>query len=156
MEMEILKRRQSGFAQFFSELMPVLADFIERLGLPQPAMVIAEPDMYVDGVAQFFANQIVEEEDRVWAITRLGYFIGELLNKRFGGCWYVNDDPEASTFSRYVVGQFQCCDNKKLSIDPMDAANRFLSEPMGRNFRQLLVDIETEMCDLGCSKRADG
>ena len=70
--------------------------------------------------------------------------------------FYVNDDPEASTFSRYVVGQFQCCDNKKLSIDPMDAANRFLSEPMGRNFRQLLVDIETEMCDLGCSKCADG
>lgn len=147
-ETELLERRQKEFHQFFSELMPVLADFIERLGLPQPTMVIAEPGMFVDGVADFFANQVIEEEDRVWAITRLGYFIGELLNKRFGGCWYVNDDPESSNFSRYVVGQFQCCANKRLSVDPMAAANRFLSEPVRRDFRRLLVDIETEIQSL--------
>lgn len=148
MEKEILKRRQGGFDQFFSELMPVLADFIERLGLPQPAMVIAEPEMFVDGVADFFANQIIQEEDRVWAITRLGYFIGELLTKRFGGCWYVNNDPESSNFSRYVVGNFQRCANRTISIDPMASANRFLSEPPGRNFRQLLEDIEFEILGL--------
>lgn len=147
-EAELLERRQKGFKQFFSELMPVLADFIERLGLPQPAMVIAEPGMFVDGVADFFANQVIDEEDRVWAITRLGYFIGELLNKRFGGCWYVNDNPESSSFSRYVVGQFQCCANMRLSIDPMAAANRFLLEPVGRDFRRVLSDIETEIQSL--------
>lgn len=144
-ETELLERRRTEFDAFFSEMMPVLADFVERMGLPHPAMVVAEPELFVDGVSDFFSNQVIADEDRVWAITRIGYFIGELLNKRLGGCWYVNTEPNSPNFSRYVVGRFSRCANKQLSIDPMAAASQFLSEPSGRDFVQLVTDIETEL-----------
>src|SRR5208282_6942055 len=84
-------RRQVTFGKFLEERMPVLADFIERLELPNPPMVLMEAEWYLPSVDAYMKSQVVPPEDRVWILTRLGYFIGELLVQRFSGCWFLNE-----------------------------------------------------------------
>ena len=99
-----LSRRRTQFDSFLEERMPVLTDFIERLELPNAPMVLVEADTYLPAVSQFMESQELAAEDRAWILTRVGYFVGELLVQKYGGCWYLNETPDTRYFLRYVVG----------------------------------------------------
>jgi hypothetical protein len=143
--METLEQRRANFDRFLQERMPVLVDFVERLQLPNPQLVIAEPDLYLQAVSDFMQDQIVMPEDRVWVLTRLGYFIGELLIQRFSGCWHVDEDPESRFFTRYVVGQFARVPRPTSRVDPFAVADAYLSEPPRRNLSKSVEEVMREI-----------
>ena len=140
-----IERRRTGFGQFFEELMPVLADFMERLHIPDAPMVVAEPDRFVRPVDAFMKDQVIGADERSWIVTRIGYLIGEWLVQRLGGCWFVNDVPDSLYFAHYVVGQFTRIRNQNAMVDPMAVADAYVSEPPGRSLVATLCEIENEL-----------
>lgn len=141
-EESLISERRSRFDAFFEDMMPILSEFAEDLGLANPQMIVADPGGYVEPISHFMRDQVVSEDDRVWIITRLGYFIGEVLIKRLGGCWFLNEWPETRYFLRYVVGQFDEGTRTNAMVDPFEAATGFIAQPPGRNLGQFINEIE--------------
>src|SRR5580658_8386424 len=104
-ERELRERRRLHFAAFFDERVAVLEDFVKRLGVADSPLEPIEIEQYLPAIDAFMKSQVVPSEDRVWILTRLGYFIGELLVQRFAGSWFLNEIPDSQYFLRYVVGR---------------------------------------------------
>lgn len=133
------------FDRFIDERFPILADFAERLELHDHSMIVIDPERYLASIDAFMKNQTVNPEDRVWILTRLGYFIGELLIQHFGGIWFLNEIPDSRYFLRYVVGRFAAIKNRDAMVDPFYVADVFLSEPPGRSLISIVHQLEKEL-----------
>jgi len=136
---------REGFDQVYEEMMPVLADFVERLGASEPALVIMHPERYLNLIDDFMRDQVVSPENRFWIGIRIGYYIGELFVQRFGGCWSLNEIPDSRYFLRYVVGSFSRIKNHNAMFDPFYSADLFVTEPPGRSLTRLVEEIAEEL-----------
>jgi hypothetical protein len=149
-QLRLLEQRRAAFSTYFSEMMPVLADFCRLLELPNPELVVADPWLYFTPIANWIdeleQHELPSIANRPWLVARLGYLIGELMANRFRGCWYVEHRPESRYFARYVVGQFHSFPTA--CIDPNDCAVQFLDAPNRTPFGQFIADIEKELCAL--------
>jgi hypothetical protein len=121
-EEELLERRKQQFEDFLNERMPVLADFMQRLKLPDPALVLVNAKDYLNPLDEWLRDQPITQADETWLITRLGYFSGEWLVQQLGGCWLLDDIPDSRYFARYVVGQFSGARNRNTMADPFEIA----------------------------------
>jgi len=137
-EEQLLKRKTAGFPKFHAERIPVLREFAEDIDLPNPTGIVDSPYAYVAGIEGFMRDQVVEDDDWVWILTRIGYFIGEVLAKQLGGRWFVNDTYGMPTFARYVVGEFSGIANRNALIDPFEVAIDYLRTPPPRDLRSLM------------------
>lgn len=138
-------KRLERLPMFLEERMPVLADFAERLELPRPTMIVADPHAYVPAVGAFMRDQTISADDRAWILTRLGYLLGELLIQRLGGHWFLNEIPDSRYFLRYVVGRFTRAKNLNAMVDPFEVADQFLRQPPGRDLTALADEVEREI-----------
>jgi hypothetical protein len=141
-EREFLEGRLSGFDVFLEERMPVLAEFMGMLGLPDPALVLVHAEKYLPALDQWLQRQSISDEDRTWLLTRVGYYVGEYFVQTLNGHWLVNENPETRTFARYVVGRFSKISNSNAMLDPFEVTADLLAEPPGRSLIQILTEIE--------------
>lgn len=146
-EIQILDRRSKGFATFLDERLPVMLDFIERLGLPDAAMVLVEADKFLPALDAWLKDQTIDPADKVWILTRIGYFVGEYLVQRLRGYWFLNDVPDSQYFARYVVGRFARASNRNAMVDPFAVADAYVSELPGRSLSRLLAAVEMEIAE---------
>jgi hypothetical protein len=144
-ERAAVDRRKQEFDHFLNERMPVLTDFMKRLGLPNAPLVLVEAKKFVPALDQWMRSQAVASEDRTWILTRLGYFIGEYLVQRHRGCWFVNEIPDSRFFARYVVGNFANVAKPNAMVDPFAVADAYLSVPPGRSLTSMLNTVEQEL-----------
>jgi len=141
-ERRLLGERRERFESFLEEMFPVLGDFAESLGLVNPHTIAEDPDAFVPPIGQFMCDQVIEADDRSWIVTRLGYFFGEVLNRRLGGCWLLNEWPDTRYFLRYVVGQFGDGTRANAMVDPFEVAGAFVAQPPGRDLAKLIGEVE--------------
>ncbi|MYM27194.1 hypothetical protein GTP58_02525 [Duganella sp. CY15W] len=88
----LLKNRQNEFSAFYADLLPSLVDFIGRIGIQPAHEVLKTAVQFKALVSQATESfSIDSEEDRIWLVTRLGYYIGEYFVQKHSGCWYVNE-----------------------------------------------------------------
>lgn len=139
-----LSKLKNDYAVFINDAYSILSDFAIRLNLQEPYFIIRNPDNYIKSISVFLENQIIKSDDLPWIVTRIGFFIGEYLNCKLGGCWYVNEWPDTRYFLRYVVGRFSKAKRKTAMIDPFEAAHGFLKQPIKRDFLKFVLEIEKE------------
>lgn len=139
-ENDLRERRREGLDAFLAERMPVLADFAERLCLPDAPMIVADPNRFLHPVSHFMRDQVIGEGDRVWIHTRIGYLIGEITAQRLGCHWFLNEVPDSRYFLRYVIGQ-PARFNPAAMVDPFAVADAYLSEPPGRDLAKWIDRI---------------
>ena len=136
-----LSSRKANFERFLEERMPVLVEFATVLGSQEPHRILNEPHLFLPGISDWLAHQIISADDRTWLLTRLGYLIGELLITGYGGAWFLNEIEGSRYFGRYVVGQFVSLANARLQVDPFEVASDAISIPS-----QSLSALMTEVC----------
>lgn len=141
-EAQELKVKNDAFFDFCEEILSILGDFAERLGLKDPAMIVSNPDFYLSDIDRFLERLQIDEEDFAWIAARVGYFIGEIIVARLDGCWFVNDIPDSRYFARYLVGQFSKGKRNGSMIDPLEAAVGFLVQPPPRTLTSFIKEIE--------------
>jgi len=144
-QQELLARRRAGFDKWLAERMAVLRDFAAALELPDPPLILADPERYLPAIDAWLEDQVVESDDWAWAVSRVGYFAGEVLVQRFAGCWLVCDAPNSRFFGRYVVGQFRLASNPAAIADPIEVAAACLSQPPGRSLGRMLEAVGVEL-----------
>jgi len=135
----LLARRIAGFDTFRSERLPVLHDFCKILGFDQPHEVLITPQKFLPQLDSYFRNAVISDEDRVWFITRIGYYIGEYLVTVYDGFWQVDEDHASPTFSRYIVGNFSF-DESASKVDPFEIAQKYADTPVPRSLIQELAN----------------
>jgi hypothetical protein len=144
-EQSQIDRRRARFDAFLDESMPVLTDFMQRLDLPNPPLVLVEAEKYLPAIDLWMRDQVVDDSGRVWILTRSGYFIGEYLVQRQGGYWFLNDAPDSRYFGRYVVGHFSRASHPSAMVDPFGVASEYVNEPPGRSLSAILDQVEDEI-----------
>jgi len=145
-EARLINRRKADFGKFYSELLPALVDFVEKMGITPAHEVLKQANQYVPYLERALQNMAVgDEADRVWLVTRLGFFVGEYFVQKYGGCWYVNDISGSTYCGRYVVGQFSTLNNSALMLDPFEIAQAYVNEPMPRTLARLLEEVDSEL-----------
>lgn len=138
-------RMREQFDLFLEERMPLLADFMERLGFNDPTLIVMDPEECLQTIDHFMKDQIVGSDDRIWILTRIGCYIGDLLVHRFGGCWFLNEIPDSRYFLRYVVGMFTGARNQSAMVDPFYVADVYLCEPSGRSLSNFVEETVREI-----------
>lgn len=144
-ESQKLENRRRQFGAFCQEIAPVLSDFADRLGLPNPETITANPEAFLEPIEAFMKDQQITDENRIWIVARLAYFIGQTLIQRLGGEWKLNEHPDSRFFLRYVVGQIPGVANPNATVDPFMVANTFLAEPPGRSLTRIISEAEHEI-----------
>jgi hypothetical protein len=143
-ERELAGRREK-FKAFLAERLPVLTEFMQFLQLRDASLVLVTAEKFLSPLEHWMKAQVVQTEDRVWILTRLGYFIGEYLVQRHGGCWFLNELPHSRYFGRYVVGRFCNAQNENAMVDPFVVADAYLAERPGVTLSGLLAEVEDEI-----------
>jgi hypothetical protein len=147
-EQRVLRdKRLQNLSAFLSERMGVLADFAERLELQSPASIVLDPERFLPSIDVWIKGQVVaDKDDRVWIVTRLGYFVGELLIQRMdGGSWFLNESPESRYFLDYVVGRFPGLRNPNALVNPFEVADAFVGSNPPRDLVGLVAQVEGEL-----------
>lgn len=132
----LLARRVAGFDSFKAERMPVLHEFCKNLGFDEPHEVLNRPERFLPMLDSGLMNAVVSEENRVWLITRIGYYIGEYLVCLYDGLWLVDKDPSSPTFAKYVVGDFSFEGVVAQVVDPFEMAQLYVDTPVPRFLKQ--------------------
>lgn len=136
--------RQARFDNFYSELAPVLVDFIDALGIEPPQEVLKQAGQYLPYVERALAEMaIVDDEDRKWLLVRMMYFIGEYFAQQYGGYWYVNETPGSRLFGRCVVGKFRNFGNSAIMVDPLEIASSYVDMALPRQLASLVAEVES-------------
>ena len=141
----LLDRRKTGFEQFQADLVPALVRFIAGLGIDPAREVLGNAETLVGPVESALAEQqIASEEDRVWLLVHLTYFVGEYFVQRYGGCWYVDEVEGSRFFARYVVGRFRSPMAPAAMVDPSVIAQTFVDTSPPRSLRRLLDEADAK------------
>ena len=142
----MLIKRKAGFDAFYNELIPALVDFVRRIGIQPAHEVLNHAVQYAPYLARALRDmEVDEEQDRMWLLTRMGYFIGEYFVQKYGGCWYVNDVEGSRYFARFVVGQFARIDKQSLMVDPFEVAQVYVDARAPRDLDVLLSEVEVQL-----------
>jgi hypothetical protein len=143
-ERQTLEKRRLEFDKFVQEAAPVLSDFAKRLGLENPQSIAVNPEAFLEPIDDFMKDQVIMDDDRIWIVARLAYFIGQILIQRFGGEWLLNERPDSRFFLQYVVGRFPSTSNPNVTIDPLRIASEFLAAPSGRSLERTITEAIEE------------
>jgi hypothetical protein len=142
----VLEKRKSEFDDFYKGLIPALVEFVDRMGIRPAHEVLNHAVQYAPHLASALRDMTVDDEqDRIWLLTRMGYFIGEYFAQKYGGCWYVNDIAGSRYFARFVVGQFARLGKPGVMLDPFEVAQAYVDTKAPRQLDMLLSEVETQL-----------
>lgn len=145
-DISILENRKSDFDGFYENLIPALVEFIGRLGIQPAHEVLNNAVQYVPSLSLALRDlKVDDEEDRIWLITRVGYFIGEYFSQKYGGCWYVNEVEGSRYYARYVVGNFSRAKNDAIMLDPFEFAQAYVDTKEPRHLEGIISEVEGEL-----------
>lgn len=148
-EMILLEKRKQGFDKFYAELIPTLVEFVGNMGVSPAHEVLKNAVQFAPYLDRALENMaIADEQDKIWLLTRMGYFVGEYFVQKYGGSWYVNEIEGSRYFGRYVVGNFSRLDNAALMLDPFLISQVYVDEALPRHLEKLLAEVDAELIGL--------
>jgi hypothetical protein len=148
-EMILLEKRKQGFDKFYTELIPTLVEFVGNMGVNPAHEVLKNAVQFAPYLDRALENMaIADDQDKIWLLTRMGYFVGEYFAQKYGGSWYVNEIEGSRYFGRYVVGNFSRLGNAALMLDPFLISQVYVDEAVPRHLEKLLTQVDAELIGL--------
>lgn len=143
-ELQQLRVRADAFDEVMGQLEPAIIELADHLGLPNPEVAPTRLDAVLSELDKTLPQldlAALDPQQLVWLNTRLLYFIGQWLVRRYAGHWILQDDPDSDFFLRYVVGGFQDSPDPQLIIDPLEVAIHVLEDPEQRRLAAVLHGV---------------
>lgn len=145
------EERVRGLSEWEDESKAAVYELAEVVGIDPPSILVDEPRLGLVELEELLCYEELEklaEEDAVWTEWHVLAFVGEYLIHKFDGVWVVDDDPESSTFGRYLVAARSPADGKLTKIDVRDYVHSFLFSPPGRSFIRFIGNVEREVAPM--------
>nr|WP_294780457.1 hypothetical protein [uncultured Flavobacterium sp.] len=144
-QIALLEKRKANLDTFYKDLLFELVNFIKHLEIKDAHIVLKQAFLFVDDLDIFFKNiMIVNEDERIWLITRIGYFVGEYFVQKYQGCWIVCEVTNSSYFGRYVIGDFAAFEDNRI-FDPFEVAQMYVGTSIPRQLNTLLKEIDSDL-----------
>jgi hypothetical protein len=141
-QQEALVRRRQRLEQLLAERRDVLVGFAEALKFEAPELIVEQPGAFTDGISSFMRDQdLSDEQDLIWAMARLAYFIGEVIIESHGGTWFVNESEGSKLYLKIVIGRFDRMADPSIQVDPFHIARLFLQSPPPRDLAEMLDQL---------------
>lgn len=136
-----LASKRSEFVKTMGEVVSGVHDIAVAVGMTDPANALDHPDDFLEAVDLFLGHaDLSNVHRRAWLKNRLAFFIGAWLARRYGGTWFLQENPKAKFYLKTVVGGFES--DASLTVDPVALASRILStDPPG--------SVRTEIANIG-------
>lgn len=145
-ETALLAERQATFREFEAERLPALIGFIETIGIAPAKHVSANAAAYLPHLTKVLSEMRCESDrERTVLSARVSEYIGEYFAQKFGGSWYVNDEPGGPTFARYLVGRFKTAPGSSAYIDPFEVGMAFARLRRPRDLAGLIAVAERQL-----------
>jgi hypothetical protein len=148
-EIEIRTQRRKAFRGFVAGIKLALMEFAEFVGVENSQTAVDQPEKFLEVLEVFLKPQDLSEldqKDKETLHLMLMYFIGQLFLHRYGGIWFLNENPEAQSFLNYVVGYFKRGSvSKKISVDTFSLAEDFIAKQPGRSLIATIKEVEEEI-----------
>lgn len=147
-EQEQLASRRAAFTDVMEQLGPAITELADHLGLPFPERAVDRLDEVLQELDRTLPRldlEALSNEQLVWLNTRLLYFIGQWLVRRYSGHWFLQEDPESDFFLRYITGNFQDSPDPTIIIDPLEVAIHVLEDPSARPLSVVLNTVFTNI-----------
>lgn len=148
-EIELRTERRKAFRNFIAGIKPALMEFADFVGVENPNTAFEQPEKFLQVLDIFLKVEDIdklEQEDKKSLHLMLMYFIGQLLLHRYGGIWFLNEDHEAKSFLRYVIGYFEKGSvSRNISVDPFSVAEEFMEQMPGRSLIATIKETENQM-----------
>lgn len=137
------QRRVDQFDSFYNDVIGALVEFIGDMGISPAHEVLNNAPKFVSSLSDALSRAVVEgEEDRVWLISRVGYFVGEYFSQKFRGGWRVCPDVDSAMYARYVVCDFELDEWRGRMIDPFEVSRHFVDRMGDVRFEDFLSSIK--------------
>jgi len=145
-DQSIVLQQKEKLEQISQESEIVILDFAERLGHPNPAVILVdnlEMSYFFGTVHAFMKDEPVDEETHLWIKVRIGYLLGAYLIQKYKGYWGINENPESLQFGRIVLFALSPKDHHRTyPVDVFETANFFVNQAPPRDLVQLIDQIE--------------
>jgi hypothetical protein len=133
-------------AGYYKGLIPALVEFVGNLGIRPAHEVLRQATQYAPRLDQALLNMTVADpRDRIWLLTRMGYFIGKYFLQKYSGSWFVDEIPGSRYFGRYVVGRYARIKAIGTMLDPFQIAQTYVDTPAPRHLESLLNAVDAEL-----------
>jgi hypothetical protein len=138
----VIARRQAGLPRFIGEATDALRDLARALSIDPISADDPERSLpAVTAALRTALTEALEQQDRLWLLTRLMHFIAAIVMHRHGGAWRVEEEPAGRFHGRYVIGGFP--DRSAAAvIDPAAAAAAAMN---GEPLEVLLAEIDADL-----------
>lgn len=150
-ERALLSERIQRLPAIIHDMPEMLGELAELIGIQPREEIIARPEGLVERIDTFLKNQDFgkyDERSLIWLLTRIGYFVAQVLILRYGGRWAVEERHESPFFLRYVITGFTSPRVSGTAVDPFQLANDLshpgnpgLAEAFNKVYLQLDVNV---------------
>jgi hypothetical protein len=153
-EMNTLRERKEGLDEFISEIRPRVLELAEFSGATNAESYLANPDDLIPILDNFWKRddfKAITQNQFIWLGTRIMCFIGMLCLHRYGGRWYVQDDPDVDFYLQYVVGHFYVAghfdrdDLDKAIVAPYEVTEIYMDLPIGRSLTAIIEEMHNSL-----------
>src|ERR1700730_4048368 len=103
---ERLDRSRRALGPCIEDRVAMLSDFLSQLELPEPEAFGKDAARFLPAISEWLDAQTIRPEDFGFLVVRLAVLVGEIVVQRFGGRWFLDDNPISPSFASYVVGRF--------------------------------------------------
>lgn len=127
-ETRLRNERREQFAAFKEEIEVVLVDLAEGLQLEDSQALLKEPETHLAAIDTLVASGLIDDQLRRKLLARVGCLVGEMLCKRLGGFWIIDETPDSPHFLHFTVGRFNKLSSPALMADPFAVAAAYLDQ----------------------------
>ncbi len=145
MDANLIEKRKQNLDSFVNQGYDIIVDFAGMLQLEKPFEVLKDPaaiERMINVIHDLIKDELIEDEDRIWLMTGVGYTMGESLIQRYQGYWNVNENESSDQYGRFVVFATAPAGDKHYPIDILEAAKELIDTPAPRDLKKLLTEIE--------------
>lgn len=144
-ETATLHERWRNYRVFLHDIRPAIEDFIRLRVTENPQPYFQDLEKFLPVLEDWLRDEDlsgVSPDNLLWFQVHIGFFVGELLSRRFEAMWTICEDPGSKFFLRYVLGYFKHGVKKRLILDPIEVAGVYLETPPPRSLLAVLDSIE--------------
>jgi hypothetical protein len=143
-----LERKRRAFRRSMADISARLGELARAIGLSEPEDAMDKPERFLDAVDGFLATTNADAlgyNQRLWLKGRVAYFAGELLIRRHGGLWFLQEDAKEQFYLTPVVSGFE--DHRSITVSPPAIVNLiFKTNPPG-SLREALTRLGFDDAD---------
>jgi len=147
-EMNTLRERKEGLDEFMSEVRPRVLELAEFSGATDAESSLDNPDALIPLLNDFWKRydfKAITQNQSIWLGTRVMCFIGMICLHRYGGRWYVQDDPDVDFFLQYVVGHFDMAGLDDAIVAPYEVTKIYMDLPVGRSLTTTIEEMHRSL-----------